>query len=99
MATCMKFSYPDTDVVKRFEELFGKIENMYLNKWYSIGNGGYIYQNGKFYYHLVVLKKNALGFYLDDYVCSRKGELVYSTTHGYFKSKEDIFTFINEKIA
>ena len=99
MATRMKFTYPETEVTKRFEELFNDIENVYINKWYSIGNGGYIYQNGKFYYHLATLKKNALGFYLDDYVCSRKGELVYSTTHGYFKSKEDIFTFINEKIA
>lgn len=101
MTTIKSWKYPQTDVVKRFEELFNIIEGQgrYINKWYHSNSDTFIYENSKFYYHMAVLRHNRLGFYFDDYVCNRKGELVYNTTYGYFKTKEAVKDFLEKKTA
>ncbi|WP_099467780.1 hypothetical protein [Konateibacter massiliensis] len=98
MAACKTWNYPETETTKQFEKLFSKIDNIIINKWYQINNNPtFIYENNKFYYHMAITKRNSIGFYIDDYVLSRKGELVYITTYGYFKTKEDLMKFLNSK--
>lgn len=98
MASCKTWNYPQNETVKQFEKLFSNYDNITINKWYSISNGlTFIYENSKFYYHMATVKKNSIGFYLDDYVLNRKGELVYITTYGYFKTQEELKEFISSK--
>ena len=98
MAVCKTWIYPNTEATAQFEKLFSKIDNIILNKWYQINsNPTFIYENSKFYYHMSTTKRNSLGFYIDDYVLNRKGELTYITTYGYFKTKEKLVEFLNSK--
>lgn len=94
------WSYPENNqYVKKFNELFQNIENKYINKWYAISNNMFIYENDLFYYHMVEVKKNQLGYYIDDYILNKKGELKYSKYYGYFKEKNELMDFIKQKVV
>jgi hypothetical protein len=98
MSSCKTWRYPENETVKQFEKLFSNYNSISINTWYSIADGlTFIYENSKFYYHMATVKKNQLGYYLDDYVLSRKSELVYNTMFGYFKTKEELKEFIDSK--
>jgi len=98
MATCKTWYYPqDNKYVIQFKKLFSQVDNITINQWYSIDNGiTYIYENDKFYYHMATVKKNQLGYYIEDYVLTRKGELKYNKEFGYFKAKEELIEVIKQ---
>lgn len=99
-ARARSWEYTDTSIVKRFKELFSNIANIYIGKWYYIGECRYIYENEKGYYHLVVLYKlSSNKVDIKDYVCSRNGELVYCKSYGYFiMSSNELNDFLNDKV-
>lgn len=100
MASCKTWNYPENETVKQFEKLFSNYGNITINTWYSIGDGlTFIYENSKFYYHMATAKRNQLGYYIDDYVLGKNGELKYNKYYGYFKTKELLIEFLEQNQA
>jgi hypothetical protein len=100
MAKFKSWSYPkDNAYVAKFEELFESIDNKCINKWYSINKNVFIYENDNFFYHMAEVKKNQLGYYIEDHILNKKGELKYNKDYGYFKEKNELLDFIKIKVA
>jgi hypothetical protein len=98
VASCKTWSYPQNETVKQFEKLFP--EHITIDTWYPIGNGlTFIYENSKFYYHMTTVKKNQLGYYVEDYTLGKNGELKYNKEYGYFKTKDLLIKFLEQNQA
>ena len=98
MSSMKTWSYPENDVVNQFKNIFEGIKDFYIDKWYAIDKYSFVYENNKFYYHMAIIKKNQLGYYIDDYVLNKKGELKYNKDFGYFKEKNELIEFIKSKV-